>query len=414
MEESKSLPITKRMVWKAYMRVKASNGGAGIDNESLEDFAADLYSNLYKLWNRLASGSYFPPAVKEVEIPKGEGKVRKLGIPTVSDRIAQMVLKQYLEPKLEPVFHCNSFGYRPQRSAHQALEQADVNCRKFDMVIDLDIKGFFDEIDHELLFKALRKHTQEKWVLMYAGRWLNASVQAKDGTIRHRTVGTPQGGVISPLLANLFLHYSFDKWMEINFPALKFERYADDIIIHCITPKQAEYILDLVRKRLADCKLRLNPEKTKIVYCRTSTRNKRSHPIVSFDFLGHTFMPRKSIGKNGQIFCSFSPAISRNAAKKINEVIKGMKIHRKTETKLEVIARRLNPKIRGWINYYGRFRKSELGKKLFYVLNNRLFKWVRCKYKQYRDNIWGAIRWLRRVANVQPFLFVHWQHGFMP
>ncbi len=414
MDESKSLPITKRMVWKAYMSVKASNGGAGIDNKSLEDFAADLYNNLYKLWNRLTSGSYFPPAVKEVEIPKGDGKVRKLGIPTVTDRIAQMVLKKYLEPKLEPIFHCNSFGYRPQRRAHQALEQADMNCRKLDMVIDLDIQGFFDEIDHELLFKALQKHTQDDWVLLYAGRWLRASVQTKDGIVRQRTVGTPQGGVISPLLANLFLHYSFDKWMEIKFPDLPFERYADDIIIHCATPKQAEYVLDLVRKRLAACKLRLHPEKTKIVYCRTSSRNKRSHPIVSFDFLGHTFKPRESIGVHGRIFCSYSPAISNRAAKRINDEIRGMGIHKRSRRKLEEIASMLNPRISGWINYYGKFRKSELGKKLFYILNNRLFKWVRCTYKRYRSNIWGAIRWLRRVAKSQPFLFVHWQHGFLP
>jgi RNA-directed DNA polymerase len=413
MNESKSLPITKRMVWKAYMSVRASNGSAGVDNESLEDFAADLYNNLYKLWNRLTSGSYFPSAVKEVEIPKGEGKVRKLGIPTVSDRIAQMVVKEYLEPKLEPVFHGSSFGYRPQRSAHQALEQANMNCRTYDMVIDLDIQGFFDEIDHELMLKALQKHIQEKWVLLYVERWLKAPVQGKDGAIRQRNVGTPQGGVISPLLANLFLHYCFDKWMEINFPKLKFERYADDIIIHCTSPEQASYVLSRIRKRLADCKLRLNPEKTKIVYCRDSNRYKRSHPIVSFTFLGHAFMPRKCHTKQGHLFYSFTPAISSKAIKKINDEVKEMQIHRMSETKLEVIASMLNPKIRGWINYYGKFRKSEL-QKIFYVLHNRIFKWVRWKYKQHRKNTWGAIKWLRRVANTRPHLFVHWQHGFLP
>jgi RNA-directed DNA polymerase len=413
MNESKSLPITKEMVWKSYQKVKANKGSAGIDKESIEMFDAKLSDNLYKLWNRLSSGSYFPPAVKEVEIPKGRGKVRKLGIPTVSDRIAQMVVKEYLEPNLDPIFHKSSFGYRPGKSAHQALEQAKMNCRTYDMVIDLDIKGFFDELDHELLLLALQKHTKEKWVLMYVQRWLTAKVQKHDGKQQARTVGTPQGGVISPLLSNLFLHYCFDKWMEINFPKLQFERYADDIIVHCRTPEQASHVLSRIEKRLADCKLRVHPEKTKLVYCRDSNRYRRTYPRVSFTFLGFTFKPRYCKSKEGNLFYSFTPAISREAVKKINTAIKKLEIHRMTETKIEVIANMLNPSIRGWINYYGKFRKSEL-QKIFYVLNNRLFKWVRRKYKQYKTNIMGAIWWLRRVAKANPNLFVHWQHGFKP
>jgi RNA-directed DNA polymerase len=401
------------MVWEAYQKVRANGGSAGVDEQSIREFDANLSGNLYKLWNRLTSGSYFPPAVKEVEIPKEGGKVRKLGIPTVSDRIAQMVIKAVIEPRLEPIFHSSSFGYRPGKSAHHALEQAALNCRTYDMVIDLDIQAFFDEIDHELLMKALECHVTERWILMYVKRWLEAPVQQKDGILKERTTGTPQGGVISPLLANLLLHYCFDQWMRKNFASLPFERYADDIIIHCKTPEQSRYILNQVTQRFTQCKLRVHPQKTKIVYCKDSNRNRRSHPEISFRFLGYTFMPRECKSKNGALFYSFTPAISKEAVKWINDEVKGMKLHSMVHTKLEVIASMLNPKITGWINYYSRFRKSEMWK-VFYVLNNRLFKWVRWKYKKHRKNLYGSINWLRKVALTNPNLFAHWKHGFAP
>ncbi|GAA3934484.1 group II intron reverse transcriptase/nicotine-degrading enzyme NicX [Chitinophaga oryziterrae] len=401
------------MVWEAYHKVRANGGSAGVDEESIKDFDANLSNNLYKLWNRLTSGSYFPPAVKEVEIPKEGGKVRKLGIPTVSDRIAQMVVKDLIEPGLEPVFHSSSFGYRPGKSAHNALEQATHNCRTYDMVIDLDIQAFFDEIDHELLKKALARHVTERWIIMYVTRWLEAPVQQKDGILKQRTVGTPQGGVISPLLANLMLHYCFDKWMQYHFPLLPFERYADDIIVHCRTPEQASFVLTKITERFTQCKLRVHPQKTKIVYCKDSNRTRRKHPLISFRFLGYTFMPRECKSKQGKRFYSFTPAISKEAVKKINDEVKGMKLHSMVQTRLEVIASMLNPKISGWINYYSRFRKSALWK-VFYVLNSRLFKWVCWKYKKYRRNLYGAINWLRRLARTNPNLFAHWKHGFMP
>lgn len=411
MNGTKSIPISKEMVWEAYWKVKANGGSAGVDDQSIKDFDKDMSGNLYKLWNRLSSGSYFPPAVKEVEIPKEGGKVRKLGIPTVSDRIAQMVVKIYVEPKIEPIFHASSFGYRPGKSAHQALEQAAANCRLYDMVIDLDIQSFFDEIDHELLRKALERHVSEKWVLMYVDRWLQAPVQQKDGVLRQRTVGTPQGGVISPLLANLMLHYSFDMWMVKHYPGFPFERYADDIIVHCRTPGQADYVLNQITERFNQCKLRVHPQKTKVVYCKDSNRYKRQHPNVQFRFLGYSFMPRECKSKHGKLFYSFTPAISKEAVKRINDEVKEMGLHSMVQTKLEVIASMLNPKIKGWINYYGRFRKSALGK-IFYVLNNRLIKWVRWKYKPYRYNLKGAINWLKRICRTNPNLFAHWKHGF--
>lgn len=413
-EQSKSLPVTKQMVWEAYQKVRANHGSAGVDKESIEKFDANLTNNLYKLWNRLSSGSYFPPAVKEVEIPKGDGKMRKLGIPTVRDRIAQMVVKNHIEPELDKIFHHNSFGYRPGKSAHQAVEQAKNNCWKHEVVIDLDIQGFFDEIDHELLMKALQRHTKENWVLMYIRRWLTAPVQQKDGTIKERDKGTPQGGVISPLLANLFLHYCFDKWTEINHPTLKFERYADDIIIHCDSIEEAQYVLSQVTERLAECKLQVNPTKTRIVYCRNSKRNYGKYPIVSFDFLGFTYRPRhcKTI-ETKRSFLGFTPSISNVSIKKINTELRNMKIHRRTQTELSGIANVLNPKIRGWINYYGANRKWEMGK-VFLFLNRRLYKWARCKYKLYKNNYTGAINRIKKIFLFNPNLFEHWRHGFTP
>lgn len=414
MKETKSQPITKQMVWEAYKRVKSNRGSAGIDRVSLEEYEADLEDNLYKLWNRLASGSYFPPPVKEVEIPKGDGKVRKLGIPTVSDRVAQMVVKSYLEPKLEPVFHDWSYGYRPGRSAHQAVEAARRNCWYKDWVIDLDIRGFFDELDHSLLHKALERHNEEKWVTMYVDRWLKAAVVKADGQEQARDKGTPQGGVISPLLANLYLHYSFDRWMEIEFPNIKFERYADDIIVHCVSEKQAQYVLSRIKERLQACKLELHPEKTKIVYCRDGKRRDKTQQPDRFTFLGYEFKSRKcKNGKDGGLFYSFTPGISPKAAKRLTGELRKLNIQNRVNQTIEELAGQLNAKIRGWISYYGQFRKSEMWK-VFAKLNWRLVKWVRKRYKRLGRSWPKAKKMLLLSSRQNPGLFIHWKEGFTP
>lgn len=412
MAGTKSQPITKTMVWEAYKQVKSNQGSAGIDQISLKMFEADLENNLYKLWNRMASGSYFPPPVKEVEIPKGDGKTRKLGIPTVSDRVAQMVVKNHLEPRVEKHFHEGSYGYRPGRSAHQALKMARRNCWNTDWVIDLDIKGFFDALDHELLHKALAKHNEDKWVTVFVDRWLKAPVVKADGQYQARGKGTPQGGVISPLLANLYLHYSFDRWMELNYPSINFERYADDIIVHCRSEKQAVYVLNQIRERLLNCQLELHPDKTKIVYCRDGKRRGRNPYPDRFTFLGFEFKSRKCKNReNGELFYSFTPAISPKATKRITEELRQMAIQNLVSFTIDQIARLLNDKVRGWINYYGQFRKSEMHL-VFNRLNARLVKWVRKKLKRAAGSWVRARKTLLKVSQQKPRLFVHWQEGF--
>ena len=412
MIKQKSQPISKRKVWKAYEKVKANRGSAGVDRVSLKEYEARLEDNLYKLWNRMASGSYFPPPVLEVEIPKGEGRVRKLGIPTVGDRIAQMVVKEVLEPKVEPLFHRNSYGYRPGKSAHEAIGKARTQCWRCDWVIDLDIKGLFDNLDHKLLTRAVRKHTKEKGVLMYIERWLEAPIEEQDGRRRERTRGTSQGGVISPLLANIFLHHAFDKWMEKEFPAVEFERYADDIIVHCKSFNKAEYVLKRVEERLKKCGLELNSEKTKIVYCKDSNR-KAEYKHTEFTFLGYTCRARPARSPKGRRFKSFQPEVSKRALKKMVREVRRMRIHRWTNVSIVDIAHTLNPKIRGWINYYGKFRKARL-KHFLHRLNVRLLKWIQNKYKRFRYKIKAAKRWLKNVYKSNPCLFAHWSFGVRP
>ncbi len=412
MIKQKSQPITKRQVWNAYKKVKANKGSAGVDSVSLEDYEVRLEDDLYKLWNRLASGSYFPPPVLEVEILKRDGRIRKLGIPTVGDRIAQMVAKEALEFHVEPFFHRNSYGYRPGKSALDAIEKARQQCWRSDWVIDLDIKGFFDNLDHRLLKLAVKKRTKVKWVLMYIDRWLKAPIQKEGGKTEERTKGTPQGGVISPLLANIFLHYAFDKWMEKKFPVVEFERYADDIIVHCKSLNQAEYVLKKIEERLKECGLELNLEKTKIVYCKDSSR-KATYKHTEFTFLGYTFRGRPARSPKGRRFKSFSPEVSNEALKKIVREVRKMKIHRWTKVSIEDIARTLNPKVRGWINYYGVYRKNRF-KWFLHRLNVRLLKWVRNKYKRFRHRIKAAKRWLKNVYKTNPRLFAHWSFGVKP
>ena len=412
MEKAKPFTISKHTMMEAYKRVKANKGAAGVDRQSIVDFEVNLKGNLYKLWNRMSSGSYFPPCILEVEIPKKNGGKRKLGIPTVSDRIAQMVIKIHLEPKIEPKFLSNSYGYRPHKSAIQAVQTARKRCWEYDWVIDLDIQGFFDSLDHELLLKAVAKHTDCRWNLLYIKRWLKASVQKISGIVEARAMGIPQGGVISPLLANLFLHYVFDKWMERNFPENPYERYADDIVIHVKTKQEAEKLKDVVQTRLAECKLQAHPEKTKIVYCKDSNR-KGSHMEVQFTFLGYTFRPREARNKYGINFTVFSPGVSNEAKKEMNQIMRRWQLHLKSDLSLEKLAKWVNPVLRGWLNYYGRFHKTALYP-IFYHFNEILTRWVKRKYKKFRRKFKRAFQLLGKTAKKQPRLFAHWEFGFKP
>ena len=410
--ETKSIPVSKEQVWLAYKKVKANQGSAGVVQISMEEFDAQRSKHLYKLWNRLASGSYFPPPVKEVEIPKKDGKVRKLGIPTIADRVAQMVVKEYLEARFEKIFSPNSYGYRPDRNAHQALEKVRQNCRKTDWVIDLDIKGFFDNIDHERLMLAVQKHVPEKWCLLYIQRWLTMPVQTKSGElIQKQGKGTPQGGVISPLLANLFLHYAMDKWLEQNHPNVEYVRYADDAILHCRTKTEAEQTLAALDERMKACGLELHPEKTKQVYCR-DYRRQDTYETVKFDFLGYSFQPRSTKSKQtGKLFVGFDCAISISSKKRIADKLEDLKIDRLNFKSIVGVALYLEPFIRGWINYYGKYRITEL-KPVFLLLRQRLVWWPRKRYKRYKTNMVKAYRWLDRVQKQFPNLFYQWRYGF--
>ena len=409
MTEAKPFTISKRLVWQAWQKVKANKGAAGIDRQSLADYEVNLSGNLYKLWNRMSSGSYFPPPVMRVDIEKKDGGTRPLGVPTVADRIAQTVVKLTIEPLVEPVFHENSYGYRPHRSAHQALAVARKRCWRRNWVIDLDIKGFFDNLDHDLMMKAVKHHIQEPWVLLYIKRWLEAPVD--DGKERvTRTKGTPQGGVISPLLANLFMHYAFDHWLERHIPNVWFERYADDALIHCRTRQEAESILKQIRNRLKDCGLTLHPIKTKLVYCKDDDRPEK-HENTSFDFLSYTFRPRMTRSKYGKFFVSFLPAISKASAQHIRDTIRELAIPTKRSLySLEELAKLINPIVQGWINYYGKFYPSELKKVLNYV-EATLVRWAMGKYKKLRGRKRRASRCLGKVAKRTPLLMAHWRIG---
>jgi len=411
--EAKSYEISKRLVWEAYKRVKRNRGAAGVDGESLAQFETDLKNNLYKIWNRMASGSYFPPPVRLVEIPKDSGGMRPLGIPTVADRVAQAVVKLVLEPGVEAIFHPDSYGYRPGKSAIQAVGVARERCWAADWVIDLDIKGFFDSMPHDLVERAVARHTEESWVRLYVARWLRAPIERADGTVAPRTKGTPQGGVISPLLANLFLHYAFDVWMHRTYPLMLFERYADDVIVHCRSEEEARTVLAAIRDRFVACGLELHPTKTRIVYCKDD-RRRGNFEHISFDFLSYTFRPREARGRRGKRFIGFLPAISTDAAKAIRATMRDWRWPAtKTTLELHDLARFSNPIVRGWLEYYGQFYRSRCVGVLSH-LNVLLVQWVRRKYKRFRYRVWAAVRWLGRRAQQEPSLFVLWQLGVRP
>lgn len=407
-EKPKSFGVSKGMVYSSYVKVCDKKGGAGIDKETIEMFNKDLSKNLYKIWNRMSSGSYFPPAVRTVLIPKKQGGTRPLGIPTVSDRIAQGVVKDYLEPILEPMFHVNSFGYRPGRSAHDALEQCQRNCIQYPWVIDMDIKGFFDNISHEWMMKMLAHHTKDKWVLLYIERWLKAGIEQADGSIATRTKGTPQGGVVSPLLANLYLHHGFDRWISKFFGSNPFERYADDIIVHCRSKEEGEHLLASIRERLKVFELELHPQKTKLVYCKNYQR-KEDHEHTSFMFLSYSFQPRGMVAKGGNNkFMVFCGAISCKAKAFIRQRIREVFNPRNTQVSLEHVAVKLNPKIRGWLNYYSKFYPW-VARSVFLYLNELIRRWVEEKYRIRSSRAVGLK--YQNLVQLNRGLFVHWQKG---
>lgn len=412
MNKGKSFEIAKKTVVTAFKLVKANHGTAGIDNISIEEYECDLKNNLYKLWNRMSSGSYFPKPVLGIEIPKKNGGKRLLGIPTVEDRVAQMVVKLNFEYQVEPIFFEDSYGYRPNKSAIDAVRVTRERCWKTDWLIEFDIKGLFDNIDHDLLMKAVRKHTKSNWVILYIERWLKASLLMPNNELVNRDIGTPQGGVISPVLANLFLHYAFDNWITRKHPNNKWARYADDGIIHCKSENEAIDILEKLKKRMTECNLEIHEGKTKIVYCKDSKR-KLKYINTSFDFLGYEFRGRLVRCNNGSVFFGFNPAVSRKASKIIRNQIRFWKLHWMTSATIEDLAKRINPVVRGWINYYGKFHKSLLYNMLQNI-NSAIVRWVKRKYKRFFRRTMRAYKWLHKVSIHNSKLFYHWEVGILP
>ena len=412
-DKLKTYKIAPQAMREAYRRVKANRGAAGVDRQTLKDFEKDLGGNLYKIWNRMSSGSYIPDPVLQVEIPKGKNESRKLGIPTIADRIAQMVVKRYLEPILEPKFHEDSYGYRPRRSALDAVRKARKRCWQYQWVIDLDIRRFFDTLDHDLLMKAVRYHTSNPWILLYVERWLKAPIQTQEGERIERDRGSPQGSVISPLLANLFMHHAFDDWMRRNFPSIPFERYADDVVVHCQSKKQSHLILNRIRTRLRECCLELHPQKTQVVYCLNGKRQ-NNETRIQFDFLGFTFRPRSAVSRKGNHFVGFLPGVSQKARNKMHEKMRSWKLttHR-LGYDLNQIARLINPYIRGWLNYFWGFYRQKV-RRILDDINRLLMRWAKKRYKKLKRRRYKAQMWLRRISKRDPNLFVMWKMNVCP
>ena len=404
--QGKSFDISKRLVWDAYLKVRENKGAAGIDGVTIERFEENLKGNLYQLWNRMSSGSYFPGAVRAVEIPKSGGGVRVLGIPNVVDRIAQTVAVMMLEPGVEQVFHEDSFGYRPGRSALDAVAVCRKRCFRNDWVLDMDIRKFFDTVPWDLMEKAVARHTDQKWILLYVGRWLRALLQMQDGTVVRRDKGTPQGAAISPLLANLFMHYAFDMWMKREFPGIRFERYCDDVVVHCVSECQARFVWDTVAGRLAEVGLELHPDKTRLVYCKDS-RRRRTHEQISFTFLGYQFRSREAFDrKHGVAFTGFLPGVSPDKLTEMSRRIRSWRLHRRVNLTLDYLAEDINQVVRGWLAYFTRFYPTAVGP-LCQRINGHLMRWARKKYKRLRSQK-RARTWLKGVMVRAPGMFAHW------
>lgn len=403
----KSFEIPKQLVWEAYRQVAANKGAAGVDGQSVADFEKDLKDNLYKIWNRMSSGTYFPPPVKAVEIPKPHGGgVRVLGVPTVADRVAQTVVALALQARTESIFHDDSYGYRPRRSALDAVARCRQRCQQKNWVLDLDVAQFFDSVDHDLMVQAVQANTDQQWVVLYVKRWLKAPLVRPDGTVVERDRGTPQGSAVSPVLANLFMHYAFDLFLAREFPTVQFERYADDAVVHCVTERQAQQVWAALTNRMAAVGLQLHPDKTKIVYCKDDNR-RGSYGQTSFTFLGYRFGRRTARSRSGVLFTAFLPAISPRALKAISQQVRRWRIHSRTRHDLHDLADRINPVVRGWMNYYGRFYRSKLHP-LLKRINGYLVRWARKKYRRLAG-FKRVKRWWDGLVRRHRRLFAHWQ-----
>jgi len=404
----KPFDISKAEVWRAWEKVRGNQGAAGVDGVSVEAFEERVHDNVYLIWNRMASGTYFPPAVRAVPIPKSNGGTRILGVPTVGDRVAQTVVAEHVMAVAEPVFHRDSYGYRPKRSALDAVAVCRTRCWEYDWVIEFDIAKFFDSVPWDKIVACVQAHTEARWVVLYVRRWLAAGLQMPDGSVTERDLGTPQGSAVSPVLANLFLHHAFDVWMDREFPACPFERYADDGVIHCRSLEQAQQVLAALEARMAEVGLRLHPDKTQIVYCGDGNRRGGGPgsrwPHTQFTFLGFTFRPRKAVGKDGVYFTGFLPAISVQALKRLSRVVHDWHLHRKTTYDRTMLAKVINPVLAGWMAYYGRFYRSALYA-LFYRVNTYLLRWIR---KKYRVGMKEAVRRLAQGFEKWPKLYKHW------
>ncbi|MFG2233565.1 group II intron reverse transcriptase/maturase [Streptomyces sp. NPDC048723] len=401
----KPFEISKRAVWEAWEKVKANKGAPGVDGQTIAEFESDLKNNLFKIWNRMSSGSYFPPPVRAVEIEKAHGGTRILGVPSVADRIAQTVVAQELEAKVEPIFHPDSYGYRPKRSALDAVTACRQQCWKTDWVIDLDIRKFFDSVPWDLVIKAVEANTDLPWAVLYVKRWLKAPLMLPDGSLQIRDRGTPQGSAVSPVLANLFLHYAFDAWMAREFPGVAFERYVDDVVVHCVSEGQAHHVLAALQRRMREVGLELHPDKTRIVYCKDSNR-RGFYEHTEFTFLGFAFRARQVRLKTGKMFTGFNPAVSKDALNKISKRVRSWRLHLHTEVSEADLARLINPVVRGWMQYYGAFYRSALYP-LLGRINSYLMRWIRKKYKRLRGRKKAQDAWNRTVSQ-RPRFFAHW------
>jgi RNA-directed DNA polymerase len=409
-QDGKPFAIPKQLVWQAWKQVKANGGAAGADGVTIEMFEKDLKDNLYKVWNRMSSGTYFPPPVRAVEIPKASGGTRVLGVPSVADRVAQTVAAMALEPRTEAIFHEDSYGYRPRKGALDAVTACRQRCWARSWVIDLDIRKFFDSVPWDLVIKAVQANVthEQRWIVLYVKRWLAAPIMMPDGRVAERDRGTPQGSAVSPVLANLFMHYAFDKWLEREFPAVEFERYADDAVVHCATEQQARRVLAALEERMADVGLQLHPDKTKIVYCKDRNRRRSDCADTSFTFLGYTFRARQAPARqgNGAMFSAFLPAVSKDALKRMSEEVHSWRIHLRSGTELADIASWINPVVRGWMTYYGRFYRTALNG-LLQRINSYLVRWAKRKYKRLRS-FKKVRKWWEGLTARQPRLFAHW------
>jgi RNA-directed DNA polymerase len=407
--EGKPFDIPKRLVWQAWKRVKANGGAAGADGVTIEAFEADLGNNLCKIWNRMSSGTYFPPPVRAVEIPKASGGMRVLGVPTVADRVAQTVAALALEPRTEAIFHDDSYGYRRERGALDAVAKCRQRCWEKDWVIDLDVRKFFDSVPWDLMVKAVQANTthEQRWIVLCVRRWLAAPIVMPDGRTQARDKGTPQGSAVSPVLANLFMHYAFDKWLERELPAVKFERYADDAVVHCATERQANEVLAALEERMAEVGLQLHPDKTRIVFCKDGRRRYADCAHTSFTFLGYTFRARNAPTRDGtSMFTGFLPAVSKDALKRMSEEVRSWRIHLRTATELKDLASWINPVVRGWMTYYGRYYRTALDG-LLRRINAYLMRWAQRKYKRLRP-FRKARRWWHGLTARQPGMLAHW------